>query len=61
MLLAGRNTGRERLFRRAKRPRAHEHDAIRKATEKVTGENHTRNALRQGEPLAAAFKRFDTV
>ena len=39
-------------------PRAHEHDVIRKASEKVTGENHTRDALRQGESLSAVFKRF---
>ena len=39
-------------------PRAHEHDVIRKAIEKVTGENHTRDALRQGEPLAVVFRRF---
>ena len=39
-------------------PRAHEHDVVLKAIEKVTGENHTRDALRQGEPLAVVFKRF---
>ncbi|MEO6625078.1 MAG: RraA family protein [Burkholderiaceae bacterium] len=39
-------------------PRAHEHEVILKATEKVTGENHTRDALRKGEPLAVVFKRF---
>ena len=39
-------------------PRAHEHDVVVKAIEKVTGENHTRDALRQGEPLAAVFRRF---
>jgi len=39
-------------------PRAHEHDVLRKALEKVTGENHTRDALRKGESLASVFKRF---
>ena len=39
-------------------PRAHEHEVVLKAIEKVTGENRTRDALRQGEPLALVFKRF---
>lgn len=39
-------------------PRAHENDVLRRASEKVTGENHTRDALRTGEPLASVFKRF---
>ena len=39
-------------------PRAHEHEVISRALEKVTGENHTRDALRKGEPLAVVFKRF---
>ncbi len=39
-------------------PRAHEHEVIARALEKVAGENHTRDALRKGEPLAAVFKRF---
>jgi 4-hydroxy-4-methyl-2-oxoglutarate aldolase len=39
-------------------PRAHEHAVLGKAMEKVTGENHTRDALRTGEPLASVFKRF---
>jgi regulator of RNase E activity RraA len=39
-------------------PRASEHEVIIRALEKVTGENHTRDALRKGEPLAVVFKRF---
>lgn len=39
-------------------PRSHEALVIEKASEKVTGENHTRDALRKGEPLAAVFKRL---
>jgi len=39
-------------------PRAYEHDVVLKAIEKVTGENHTRDALRKGEPLASVFNRF---
>ena len=39
-------------------PRSHEHAVLGKAMEKVTGENHTRDALRTGEPLASVFKRF---
>ena len=39
-------------------PRVHEQAVLAKALEKVTGENNTRDALRQGEPLAAVFKRF---
>jgi regulator of RNase E activity RraA len=39
-------------------PRAHEHTVLAKALEKVTGENHTRDALRTGEPLASVFRRF---
>lgn len=39
-------------------PRAHEQEVVRRAIDKVTGENHTRDALRKGEPLASVFKRF---
>lgn len=39
-------------------PRAHEQAVLAKATEKVTGENHTRDALRSGESLVTVFKRF---
>ncbi len=39
-------------------PRAHERQVLAKAIEKVSGENHTRDALRTGEPLASVFKRF---
>ena len=39
-------------------PRAHEHAVLARAMEKVTGENHTRDALRKGELLAVVFKRF---
>jgi 4-hydroxy-4-methyl-2-oxoglutarate aldolase len=39
-------------------PRAHEVAVIEKAIEKVTGENHTRDALRKGEALATVFKRL---
>ncbi|MEO8856023.1 MAG: RraA family protein [Burkholderiaceae bacterium] len=39
-------------------PRAHEQSVLAKATEKVTGENHTRDALRSGESLVTVFKRF---
>lgn len=39
-------------------PRAQEHAVLGKAMDKVTGENHTRDALRTGEPLASVFKRF---
>lgn len=39
-------------------PQEHEHAVLAKASEKVTGENHTRDALRQGESLASVFKRF---
>ena len=39
-------------------PRSHEALVIEKASEKVTGENQTRDALRKGEPLAAVFKRL---
>ncbi len=39
-------------------PRAHEHAVLGKALDKVTGENHTRDALRTGEPLASVFRRF---
>lgn len=39
-------------------PRAHEQEVVLRAIEKVTGENHTRDALRKGEPLASVFKRF---
>ena len=42
------------------RTRAPVHLVIGQTTEKVTGENHIRNALRQGEPLALVFKRFGT-
>ena len=39
-------------------PQAQERQVLSKALEKVTGENHTRDALRTGEPLASVFKRF---
>lgn len=39
-------------------PRSHEHEVVPRALEKVTGENHTRDALRGGESLASVFKRF---
>ena len=39
-------------------PRGHEQEVVRLAIDKVTGENHTRDALRKGEPLASVFKRF---
>ena len=39
-------------------PQAQEHAVLGRAMEKVTGENHTRDALRTGEPLASVFKRF---
>ncbi len=39
-------------------PRAHERSVLARALEKVTGETHTRDALRRGEPLATVFKRF---
>lgn len=39
-------------------PSAHENAVIDKAIAKVLGENHTREALRKGEPLAAVFQRF---
>ena len=39
-------------------PHSHEALVIEKASEKVTGENNTRDALRKGEPLAAVFKRL---
>lgn len=39
-------------------PRAHEHEVVARAIDKVTGENHTRDALRKGEALASVFKRF---
>ena len=39
-------------------PRAQEHAVLARALEKVTGENHTRDALRTGEPLAVVVKRF---
>lgn len=39
-------------------PRAQEKLVLEMALQKVTGENHTRDALRTGEPLASVFKRF---
>ena len=39
-------------------PRAQEQLVLARALQKVTGENHTRDALRVGEPLASVFKRF---
>jgi len=39
-------------------PQSHEHEVLLHALEKVTGENHTRDALRNGEPLASVFKRL---
>ena len=39
-------------------PRSQELAVLSRALEKVTGENHTRDALRTGEPLAVVFRRF---
>ena len=39
-------------------PQAHEREVFKKALEKVTGENKTRDALRKGERLAKVFKRL---
>lgn len=39
-------------------PREVEERVLAMAIEKVSGENHTREALRQGEPLASVFERF---
>ena len=39
-------------------PQAHEREVLKKALEKVTGENKTRDALRKGERLAKVFKRL---
>jgi regulator of RNase E activity RraA len=39
-------------------PREREDEIIAKAAEKVSGENHTRDALRRGEPLADVFRRY---
>ena len=39
-------------------PREHEQAVLAKALEKVTGEKHTRDALRKGELLAVVFERF---
>ncbi|MEX0958792.1 MAG: RraA family protein [Burkholderiales bacterium] len=39
-------------------PREHENEIIARAAEKVSGENHTRDALRRGEPLADVFRRY---
>lgn len=39
-------------------PRSHEEAVLDKAMAKVQGENNTRDALRNGEPLAVVFKRF---
>ena len=39
-------------------PRAHEDEVLQKAMKKVSGEDHTREALRGGETLAVVFKRF---
>ena len=42
-------------------PQAHELDVIDKAIAKLTGEIHTRDALRRGESLADVFKRFGVL
>jgi 4-hydroxy-4-methyl-2-oxoglutarate aldolase len=39
-------------------PREREQEIITKAAEKVSGEDHTRDALRRGELLAEVFKRY---
>lgn len=39
-------------------PQSHEREVFKKAMEKVTGENKTRDALRKGERLAKVFKRL---
>ena len=39
-------------------PRQHEADVLARAAAKVAGENHTRDALRQGELLGDVFRRF---
>ena len=39
-------------------PREVEERVVALAIEKVTGENNTREALRQGESLASVFQRF---
>lgn len=39
-------------------PQAHEAKVLERALAKVTGENNTRDALRQGESLAVVFRRF---
>ncbi|HUF19131.1 MAG TPA: RraA family protein [Burkholderiales bacterium] len=39
-------------------PREREEEIIAKAADKVSGENHTRDALRRGEPLAEVFRRY---
>lgn len=39
-------------------PREHEQQVLQLALEKVTGENHTRDALRKGELFATVFKRL---
>jgi regulator of RNase E activity RraA len=39
-------------------PGEHEQEVILRAVEKVTGENHSRDALRQGELLGDVFRRF---
>jgi len=39
-------------------PRDAEEQVLARALDKVTGENNTRDALRQGESLASVFQRF---
>jgi 4-hydroxy-4-methyl-2-oxoglutarate aldolase len=39
-------------------PKEAEEQVLALAVEKVTGEDKTREALRQGEPLASVFQRF---
>jgi 4-hydroxy-4-methyl-2-oxoglutarate aldolase len=39
-------------------PREREQEIITKAAEKVSGENHTRDALRRGDLLADVFRRY---
>ena len=39
-------------------PREVEQDVVRRALEKISGENQSRDALRRGEKLAEVFRRF---
>lgn len=42
-------------------PRERESEIISRAAEKVSGENHTRDALRRGELLAEVFRRYGVL